>query len=163
MAGRAGAGGGVKDCPFCDYKGPSPILGRYYLPDGNIYGEAYVIEPINPVTRGHVLVIPEQHVADAAELSHLTGLVFRCAAEWARDNVGGDFNLITSRGAAATQTVMHLHVHVVPRREGDGLLLPWSGQEAQPDGGQRIEVHTMGRSEPDVRYVPVAVEGPLRA
>ena len=38
-------------------------------------------------------------------------------------------NLITSIGAAATQTVFHLHVHVVPRHEGDGLLLPWSNQE----------------------------------
>jgi len=37
-----------------------------------------------------------------------------------------DCNIIQSNGAAATQTVAHLHVHIVPRTERDGLLLPWS-------------------------------------
>jgi histidine triad (HIT) family protein len=37
-----------------------------------------------------------------------------------------DYNLITSGGREATQTVMHAHVHYVPRRRGDGLKLPWS-------------------------------------
>jgi hypothetical protein len=39
------------------------------------------------------------------------------------------FNLITSVGAAATQTVRHLHIHLIPRREGDALALPWTGQQ----------------------------------
>lgn len=38
------------------------------------------------------------------------------------------YNLITSCGEAATQSVRHLHWHVVPRRIGDGLHLPWTGQ-----------------------------------
>lgn len=38
-------------------------------------------------------------------------------------------NIITSRGSAATQTVYHLHLHVVPRREGDGLGLPWTDRQ----------------------------------
>ena len=38
-------------------------------------------------------------------------------------------NLITSVGAAATQTVKHLHIHIVPRHEGDGLHLPWTEQK----------------------------------
>jgi histidine triad (HIT) family protein len=36
-------------------------------------------------------------------------------------------NIITSAGSDATQTVFHLHLHVVPRRAGDGLALPWTG------------------------------------
>lgn len=36
--------------------------------------------------------------------------------------------VITSIGADATQTVFHTHIHVVPRRPGDGLTLPWTGQ-----------------------------------
>jgi histidine triad (HIT) family protein len=35
-------------------------------------------------------------------------------------------NLITSKGSAATQTVFHLHVHLVPRQVDDGLPLPWT-------------------------------------
>jgi histidine triad (HIT) family protein len=53
------------------------------------------------------------------------------AAQWAR--TCGDANLITSVGSAATQTVFHLHVHVVPRRAGDGLALPWTSQKADAD------------------------------
>ena len=34
-------------------------------------------------------------------------------------------NLITSRGRAATQSVFHLHLHLVPRADNDGLALPW--------------------------------------
>ena len=37
-------------------------------------------------------------------------------------------NLITSKGREATQSVFHLHVHVVPRAAGDGLPLPWTPQ-----------------------------------
>jgi histidine triad (HIT) family protein len=93
-------------------------------------------EPLNPVTPGHLLVIPVRHVMDAAEDPDLTGRVFAAAARIARES-GGDpsCNLITSVGGAATQSVYHLHAHVVPRRHGDGLRLPWTQQphkEAMP-------------------------------
>ena len=42
----------------------------------------------------------------------------------------GESNLITSIGPAATQTVPHLHLHLVPRRPGDGLPLPWTPQHS---------------------------------
>jgi histidine triad (HIT) family protein len=47
-------------------------------------------------------------------------------AKMITDSGTKSFNLITSQGAAATQTVMHLHLHLVPRTDGDGLKLPWS-------------------------------------
>lgn len=84
--------------------------------------------PLGPVTRGHVLVVPRRHVTSAVDDPAITGLTFSAAAEYAGGV--GDCNLITSVGAAATQTVRHLHVHVVPRRTGDGLSLPWTGQVA---------------------------------
>ncbi len=59
----------------------------------------------------------------------------RHAAELAAEV--GDCNVITSRGAAATQTVRHLHVHVVPRRQGDGILLPWTDPGAETGTGGR--------------------------
>ena len=87
------------------------------------------IKPLNPVTEGHVLFIPRKHVRDAAEDPGVTSSTFNDAAWYAqmlRQREGLDFNLITNAGPAATQTVFHLHVHVVPRREGDGLRLPWT-------------------------------------
>jgi histidine triad (HIT) family protein len=55
-----------------------------------------------------------------------TAAVMRRAAELMAEHPAA--NLITSKGAAATQTVYHLHVHVVPRQGGDGLPLPWTPQ-----------------------------------
>lgn len=85
-------------------------------------------QPLNPVTPGHFLVVPKQHTVSAATSPTSVAHVMRYAAWLARDMGLDDFNLITSAGSLATQTVFHLHVHVVPRREGDGLHLPWTGQ-----------------------------------
>lgn len=73
---------------------------------------------------GHLLVVPRVHVPDAVTDPEVTASTFRRAAELAGDY--GDGHLITNFGAAAEQTVLHLHVHVVPRRVGDGLLMPWT-------------------------------------
>lgn len=104
-------------CPFCNYSGPSPILA----------GDAtsIVIEPLNPVVPGHVLVIPRVHVEHFAEDIGVSRSVMGVAALWAWSHMG-ECNLITSRGRAASQSVMHLHVHLVPRVAGDGLALPWT-------------------------------------
>lgn len=89
------------------------------------WADTITIVPLNPVTPGHLLVIPRRHVADFRVDPHTTGRVMLDAAHIAR-GAGDSFNLITSAGAVATQTVFHMHVHLVPRREGDGLTLPWT-------------------------------------
>jgi histidine triad (HIT) family protein len=106
-----------EECPFCDYEGPSKIL--------HDFGDVIVIEPLQPVTPGHLLVIPKAHVPSFAPSPPTTAVVMQRAAEWVATK-GGDWNLITSKGEAATQTVGHLHVHLVPRSKGDGLALPWA-------------------------------------
>lgn len=105
----------VERCPFCNYAGP--VL--------EVYGDALIIEPLNPVVAGHVLVIPKKHVPDALTSPALTGLVMEYAARYASQHAG-TCNIITSAGPEATQTVFHLHVHIVPRHAGDGLRLPWT-------------------------------------
>lgn len=86
-------------------------------------------EPLNPVTPGHVLAIPYWHFEDALDAPLATGQVMQAAAAFAQSPC----NLITSVGKVATQTVFHFHVHIVPRREGDGLHLPWTGQEIEDE------------------------------
>lgn len=114
-------------CPFCEI-----IAGRAPGVMPTRWEDAVVIEPLNPVTDGHVLIVPRRHVRDFAENRSTSASVMARVAEYLRvgpypgvDPVG-PCNVITSCGAEATQTVMHLHVHVVPRRAGDGLSLPWS-------------------------------------
>lgn len=107
----------MADCVFCEIvagRAPAVVVGSW--PD------AIAIVPLRPVTEGHVLVLPRVHVDDYLADPALTGLVVRCAASIAP----WPSNMITSAGRAATQTIMHLHVHIVPRLDGDGLALPWS-------------------------------------
>jgi histidine triad (HIT) family protein len=108
-------------CPFCLI-----IAGR--APAQQVIGwdDAIAIVPLNPVTPGHLLVIPTVHVRDAGEVPDVTARTMLRAAELAHER--GDANLITSIGPAATQTVRHLHIHYVPRSYGDGLTLPWTTQ-----------------------------------
>lgn len=80
--------------------------------------------PLCPVVEGHVLFVPRRHVDDAASDPGVTGWTFAAAASHAMVR-GGDFNLITSAGRAATQSIDHLHVHYVPRSADDQLMLPW--------------------------------------
>ncbi|MGW3008675.1 HIT family protein [Streptomyces sp. NPDC001219] len=107
-------------CPFCLIvcgRAPATVLREW--------PETIAIRPRHGgVTDGHVLVIPRVHVADVAEDPVVSAATMLRAAELAAE--AGDCNVITSRGASATQTVRHLHLHLVPRAEGDGLLLPWT-------------------------------------
>lgn len=115
-------------CVFCaivDGTAPATIVAEW--------AEAIAIVPLGPVTDGHVLVLPRAHVADATASPYISGAVMRRAAEYAERHQA--VNLITSRGKAATQTVFHLHVHIVPRRDGDGLALPWTEQQRRRGEG----------------------------
>lgn len=112
-------------CIFCD------ILRRLApvedLQDENLSVPSFV--PLNPVTKGHRLFVPNVHVVNALEYPGITGVVFTAASKWAGKNGLTDFNLIVNNGHHAAQSVFHLHVHLVPRTANDGLVLPWTNQE----------------------------------
>jgi len=115
----------MTNCVFCDLaNGNSEKVFRHHP------GSVVHFEPLNPVTPGHMLFVPKQHVESASEEPIVTANVFYRAADYANEKKrnASDFNLITSAGTNATQTVFHLHVHYVPRRPNDGLHLPWTGQ-----------------------------------
>lgn len=91
--------------------------------------------PLNPVVTGHIIAISTVHVDDALTAPWVTGHVFEDAARYAGYNY--DYcNFITSVGAPATQTIKHLHVHIVPRSERDGLKLPWTEQHENSMPGE---------------------------
>ena len=106
------------NCPFCAR-----------IRDGEvdeIYNEGVVrFAPLNPVTPGHMLFVPVGHALHPNP--ERAGAAVAAASHYARRKKE-PFNLITSSGHAATQTIPHVHVHYVPRRENDGLTLPWTGQ-----------------------------------
>jgi histidine triad (HIT) family protein len=120
----------MRDCPFCTIALEIQAGVRKPLQAWSFWGEldAFAITPLNPVTKGHTLIIPRVHVPLLVDSPLLFGRMAQAAAEYAeRFN---ECNVITSMGVNATQTIFHVHTHIVPRRPGDGLLLPWSNQQA---------------------------------
>ena len=111
----------MSTCVFCEIiagRAPATIVREWH--------SDIAIVPFNPVTNGHVIVIPRVHVPDATTSANVSGQTMRQAARLARGM--GPCDIITSVGAEATQTVLHLHVHVIPRQAGDGL----SGGRSRP-------------------------------
>ncbi|MFZ3562845.1 HIT family protein [Streptomyces sp. BH097] len=117
------------DCPFCRIihgGAPATIV--------HAWDDALAIEPRGGgCTDGHLLVLPRGHVADFTTDPVVSATVQLRAAELAAQ-IGGQWNYLTSCGPAATQTVFHLHGHLVPRTDGDGLALPWTrpAREQEP-------------------------------
>lgn len=114
------------DCPFCE------IVRRDDADAREVYRDDDVVAffPTEPATLGHTLVIPRSHVPDIWALdlpvaSALAGGVLRVAHAIRSALEPEGLNLIQSNGEAATQTVMHLHVHLVPRWQGDPVGRIW--------------------------------------
>ncbi|MET8404477.1 HIT domain-containing protein [Streptomyces sp900116325] len=128
-------------CPFCEIN-----TGRAPATFVDEWTDAIAIVPLNPVVGGHTLVIPKTHVCDFADDPDVTGATARRAAQLCRALDLVHANLITSRGAEATQSVFHLHLHLVPRAKNDGLALPWHS----------------GRTRRITQPAPAATEEPTR-
>src|SRR4029077_16381979 len=85
---------------------------------------------INPVHDGHCLVIPKAHYPTVFEITpEAMAAVARAAIGLAKAvdaAVKPDgLNLVQSNGPGAAQSVGHFHIHVLPRRIGDELLVNW--------------------------------------
>jgi diadenosine tetraphosphate (Ap4A) HIT family hydrolase len=86
---------------------------------------AFTVEDGFPVTQGHTLIIPRRHVADyfglrQAERNAIDRLLKQRRDELIRaDNTITGFNVGINTGASAGQTIFHVHIHLIPRRDGD--------------------------------------------
>lgn len=122
-------------CPFCAIVAAQ--LSAHVI---QRWPDAIAFAPLRPATLGHTLVIPTAHVEtvwdlDIGAAQRLTArtLEISSALRAVLDPPG--LNIIQSNGAAATQTVPHLHVHLVPRYEGDdvGKIWPLCSSIAEQD------------------------------
>lgn len=113
-------------CLFCTISTDRPMLREVEL--------AYVIEDRFPVTARHLLIIPKRHEPSWFELSQgelaQCNLLLKEMREKILDEEKGvlGFNMGINAGVVAGQTVMHSHIHLIPRRKGD---------VADPRGGVR--------------------------
>ncbi|MFM9500354.1 HIT family protein [Streptomyces galilaeus] len=107
--------------------------------------------PRRPAVVGHTLIIPKRHYEDLFELTDpavasLTQAVARVGRGLRRALSPDGMNLINSTGKAATQSVFHVHMHLVPRWTGDRFGDIWPPSE--PWAGEvKAEVADMVRRE----------------
>ena len=85
---------------------------------------------INPANRGHALVIPKAHApnliaSDDADLAAVMATVRKVATAIEKVVKPAGFNLLQANGPGAAQSVLHFHMHIVPRRMDDGLAMNW--------------------------------------
>ena len=101
------------------------------LPANYVYQDDVLVSimDINPVTPGHLLVLPRDHRPDLVDLNdeiaaHMMNVARRVAAGLrACDESVKGINLYLADGPAAGQEVAHAHIHVIPRYANDGFGL----------------------------------------
>jgi len=104
------------------------------IPCHRIYEDPHVLAflDINPISRGHTLVIPKEAKPTLDQLSDDSAAAIGralpriCRAVMAATGAT-DFNILQNNGAPAHQLVMHVHFHIIPKhRDGSGLQLGWN-------------------------------------
>ncbi len=115
----------MENCIFCK-------LANGEIPTNAIYeDDGYkVILDNGPATKGHALVLPKGHYADLYEIPEdvLAGAakVAKKVAATMKEKLNCDgLNLVQNNGEAAGQTVMHFHLHIIPRYKDDGQHILW--------------------------------------
>lgn len=104
------------DCIFCKI-----IKGE--IPTNKVYEDETVIafNDIEPQAPVHILIIPKEHIASAAEInesnSTLIAYVFEVAAKIAKEKNLDGFRIVNNCGDSAGQTVKHIHFHLMSGRE----------------------------------------------
>jgi diadenosine tetraphosphate (Ap4A) HIT family hydrolase len=103
-------------CPFCSARLRERIMLKNEL--------AFAVYDINPVTKGHTLIIPFRHVGDFFETTPEEQAAFLELAGRLRELLDmryhpSGYNLGVNIGRDAGQAIMHVHLHLIPRYPGD--------------------------------------------
>ena len=130
-----------ENCIFCK-------IANGEIPAATLYedDDFRVILDLNPASKGHALVLPKEHAANAFELDEeLAGKAFVTAKKIGAKLCGGlgcaGLNILQNNGTAAGQTVFHFHMHLIPRYDKDSVGLAWKpGKLTEEDKKQILDL-----------------------
>jgi histidine triad (HIT) family protein len=111
-------------CSFCDLiRGAAEVSVCYED------GAALAFMDIQPVNAGHVLVVPRDHYESLVDLPrelgmHLFDVAMRLGPVVRTVSGAEGMNIVVNSGEAAGQDEFHYHIHIIPRRHGDGFDVP---------------------------------------
>ena len=126
------------DCIFCK-------IANGMIPSSTLYEDTdfRVILDLGPASRGHALILPKEHYQDICQLDEvIAAKVLPLAAKIGvamKKTLGcAGFNLVQNNGAAAGQTVMHFHMHIIPRYEDGPEMVAWNPGTVTPEEMNQI-------------------------
>lgn len=128
-----------ENCIFCK-------IANGEIPSKTLYeDESFrVILDLGPATKGHALILPKEHSDNLYELPEDTAagamkLAKKMATLMTEKLHADGFNLVQNNGEVAGQTVMHFHLHLIPRYEGDGQRIVWNPGEMTQEELEEIK------------------------
>ena len=128
----------MENCIFCK-------IANGEIPSNTIYEDDNfrVILDNGPATKGHALVLPKQHYENLFELPEDVAAgamkVAKNVAATMKEKLSCDgLNLIQNNGECAGQSVMHFHLHVIPRYRTDGQHMLW--KPTQPSAEELVTI-----------------------
>jgi histidine triad (HIT) family protein len=128
----------------------SKIL-RGELPCHKVYEDEHVLAflDVNPLSRGHTLVIPKDEIETVDQLSDEAGAAIgrvlpRISRAVLAATGAKDFNILQNNGAPAHQAVKHVHFHIIPKYgDGSGLGVEWDARKLE--GGAQLASEIAGK------------------
>lgn len=103
------------------------------IPSAVVFEDGSVLAFLDtgPLADGHLLVVPREHAALLTDLSadaaaRLGSVLPRLGRALLQVTGAAGFNVLLNNGSVAGQVVNHVHVHLIPRRESDGLGYRWN-------------------------------------
>jgi histidine triad (HIT) family protein len=118
-------------CVFCEI-----VKGN--IPSTKVYEDevALAFMDINPISYGHTLLIPKEHFSQVSQMDTekyqaLVKMVPELTKAILEATGAAGLNVLQNNGRAAGQVVEHLHIHLIPRYEADGLGFIWKPKPAQ--------------------------------
>lgn len=136
-------------CPFC-------LIVAGDAPAREVLRTSTVVAffPDHPAVLGHTLIVPRQHVSTIWDIDEAIGYSLadatrRVARAVHEVTATPGMNIIQSNGHAASQTVEHLHIHVVPRSGGDRMPRLWPPDMNWPSASLDALQSVLSRNLPD--------------
>ena len=128
----------MKDCIFCK-------IANGEIPAKTLYedGDFRVILDLAPATKGHALILPKVHADNLYELSDEASakvlvLAKKMIGKMTERLHCDGFNLVQNNGEVAGQTVMHFHMHMIPRYKNDEQKINWVPGEVSQETLEEI-------------------------
>jgi histidine triad (HIT) family protein len=123
------------------------------IPCFRVYEDEHVFAflDINPLSRGHTLVIPKEPAVTLDQLSEesaaaLGRVLPRISRAILRATGATAFNILQNNGTTAHQVVMHVHFHIIPKyADGAGLGIQWPARALDADEGKALATAIIGQ------------------